>query len=110
MMMMMDNKHKNYSSLSNQKDANVCLKCIKIHLAAVDEELRRSPRPPGPQWGPTSKGTKGRREWTERDGKEPPPKVNGSRINTRKVVDTDGLTVLFSSSPHPRRHLPSAVS
>ena len=75
MVMMMDNKHKNYSSLSNQKDANVCLKCIKIHLAAVDGELRRSPRPPAPQWGPTSKATKGRREWTEKGWEgTPPPK------------------------------------
>ena len=41
----------NYSSLSNQKGANLCLKCTKIRLAA---ELRPDPlgelmRSPGPQ-------------------------------------------------------------
>jgi len=30
----MDNNTENYSSLSNQKDANLCLKCTKIRLAA----------------------------------------------------------------------------
>jgi len=71
----MDNKTQ---SLSNQNDANLCLKCAKIRLAAG---LR--PHPLGelmrcrPQWGPTSKregreGRTGRGDGKGGDGILPP--------------------------------------
>jgi len=76
----------NYSSLSNQKGANLCLKCTKIRLAAglcpdLLEELMGSPRPPSRNGGLLLRGTEGRREGTETEGKGIPPKVRVSGIN-----------------------------
>jgi len=74
----------NYSSLTNQKGANLCLKCTKIRLATrlrpdTLGELMHSPRPPSRnvRGGATYK-RKGERE--ERDGNS--PKVKVCRIST----------------------------
>ena len=57
----------NYSSLSNQKGANLCIKCTKICLATELRpvplgELVRFPKPSSRNGGPTSKERKGRGE------------------------------------------------
>jgi len=57
----------NYPPLSNQKGANLCLKCIKIRLVSglhpdLLAEVTRSPRPTNRNGGvPNSKGKEGRR-------------------------------------------------
>ena len=68
----------NYSSLSNQNGANLCLKCTRIRLAArlrMDPlgELMCYPRPPGRNRGRTSKGRKGRGGRGTKRGKEREP-------------------------------------
>jgi len=75
---------RNYSSLSNQKGVNLCLKCIKIRLVAgpTGQKLMHSSRSPS-----CNGGLGGRREGREeggdgKGGEGNSPKVKVGRINT----------------------------